>query len=63
VPLGSLYYYGLEIIVNKKGETIASYRKQPFYYIDDNSALELLDRFYDGVAEGLGNAAMGICKR
>ncbi|KAL5353529.1 hypothetical protein ACLOAV_001566 [Pseudogymnoascus australis] len=55
-------YYSSAITVNKEGETIANYRKSFLYYTDETWALEGPDGFYDGVIEGLGNFAMGICK-
>ncbi|KFY58982.1 hypothetical protein V496_05882 [Pseudogymnoascus sp. VKM F-4515 (FW-2607)] len=55
-------YYSSAITVNKEGETIANYRKSFLYYTDETWALEGPDGFYDGVVEGLGNVAMGICK-
>ncbi|KFY68712.1 hypothetical protein V496_00856 [Pseudogymnoascus sp. VKM F-4515 (FW-2607)] len=54
-------YYSLAITVNKEGETIANYRKSFLYYTDETWALEGPDGFYNGVIEGLGNVAMGIC--
>ncbi|KFY36464.1 hypothetical protein V495_07892 [Pseudogymnoascus sp. VKM F-4514 (FW-929)] len=54
-------YYSSAITVNKEGETIANYRKSFLYYTDETWALEGPDGFYDGVVEGLGNVAMGIC--
>ncbi|KFY07287.1 hypothetical protein V492_07298 [Pseudogymnoascus sp. VKM F-4246] len=54
-------YYSSAITVNKEGETIANYRKSFLYYTDETWALEGPDGFYDGVIEGLGNVAMGIC--
>ncbi|CZR59231.1 related to amino-terminal amidase [Phialocephala subalpina] len=55
-------YYNSAITVNPEGETIANYRKSFLYYTDETWALEGPDGFYDGVIEGLGNVAMGICK-
>lgn len=54
-------YYNSAITVNKEGETIANYRKSFLYYTDETWALEGPDGFYEGVIDGLGNVAIGIC--
>jgi predicted amidohydrolase len=54
-------YYSSAIVVNGDGETIANYRKNFLYQIDETWALESKDGFFEGYVPGLGHTALGIC--
>ncbi|KFY86176.1 hypothetical protein V500_07808 [Pseudogymnoascus sp. VKM F-4518 (FW-2643)] len=60
LPLSSPAYYSLAVTLNKKGETIASYRKQSLYYTDDTWALGGPDEFYNSLVTLYTCAALVI---
>lgn len=60
---GAIETYNSSIVVSSEGETIANYRKSFLYHTDERWAHEGPDGICEGSIEGLGNVAMGTCRR
>ena len=56
---GSFEYYNSSIVIDKKGDTIANFRKSFLYHTDGPCVSQGPDEIFDGGINGLGNVTLG----